>query len=56
MLEYNIIDPSEYYVESTFNTFEHYEGMVDRQIIDEKKYGQILHPYTYNKFDNNTSF
>lgn len=54
-LEYEIIDPNEYYVESTFNTFEHYEGMIDKQIVNEKKYGQILYPYTYDSYKNNIS-
>lgn len=52
-LNYEIFHPEEYYVESTFNTFEHYEGMVKRQIVDEKKYGQILYPYSYDSYDNN---
>lgn len=54
-LEYEIFNPEEYYVESTFNTFEHYEGMVKRQIVDEKRYGQILYPYTYDGYKNNTT-
>ena len=35
ILEYKIIEPNEYYVESTFNTFEHYEGMVAWQIVGD---------------------
>ncbi|HSQ87717.1 hypothetical protein [Romboutsia sp.] len=54
-LGYKIMDPNEYYVESTFNTFEHYEGMIDKQIVDEKKYGQILYPYTYDSYEDNIS-
>ncbi|WP_042272527.1 hypothetical protein [[Clostridium] dakarense] len=54
-LDYEIFHPNEYYVESTFNTFEHYEGMVKRQIVDEKRYGQILYPYTYDGYENNTT-
>ena len=50
ILEYKIIEPNEYYVESTFNTFEHYEGMVARQIVGDKKYGQILYPYSYDSY------
>ena len=52
-LEYAILEPDEYYVESTFNTFEHYDGMIDSQIIDNKKYGRILYPYSYDKLVNN---
>lgn len=52
-LDYEIFHPEEYYVESTFNTFEDYEGMVKRQIVDEKRYGQILYPYSYDSYDNN---
>ena len=52
ILEYKIIEPNEYYVESTFNTFEHYEGMVARQIVGDKKYGQILYPYSYDSYLN----
>lgn len=54
-LDYAILEPNEYYVESTFNTFEHYDGMVDRQIVDDKKFGKILYHFGYDSLVQNTT-
>lgn len=50
------IKEEKYFVESNFNTIESLEGLVDFQIVNDKKYGEVLYEYTFGDYQNSVSF
>ncbi|MGL5329589.1 MAG: hypothetical protein ACRDD7_09990 [Peptostreptococcaceae bacterium] len=55
-LNYDIKENDKYFVETNFNTIESYDGLIDNQIANNKKYGEILYEYTFGAFENSVSF
>ncbi|MGL5695042.1 MAG: hypothetical protein ACRCXA_13250, partial [Peptostreptococcaceae bacterium] len=51
-LSYEVVVDEDYYVESTFDTIEDIDGMVDYQIANSNKYREILLEYTFGNSDN----